>query len=173
MRWIATQTVSGTGTSTITFNNIPQDFQSLRFHVWGRGTFNNGGSGLSIILGYNGYSGTTNFRHYMQGDGASAAIGSFVTSNGTVGSIPDVNATSTIYGANIIDIVDYANTNKNKTMSYFGGFDRNGSGAIVTGNCFITLSTAITQVQLTTDGNWGDGTRIDLYGFATSVATGA
>jgi hypothetical protein len=173
MRWIATQTISGTGTTTVTFNNIPQEFQSLRFHVWGRGTFNNSGSGLSVTLGYNGYSGTNNFRHQLFGDGANPYNNSFSSSNGTVGSVPDVNAASTIYGANIIDIVDYANPNKNKTLNYMGGFDRNGSGTITMGSSFITLSTAITQVQLVTDGNWGDASRIDLYGFATSVARGA
>ena len=173
MRWIATQTISGTGTTTITFDNIPQNFQSLKFHVWGRGTYNNSGGGLSVVIGYNGYSGTTNFRHQLLGDGANGSNASYATSNGTVASLPDVNAASTIYGANIIEIVDYASPNKNKTLNYMGGFDRNGSGNIVIGSSFITLSTAITQVQLITDGNWGDGSRIDLYGFATSAARGA
>ncbi len=171
MRWIATQTISGTGTSTITFNNIPQDFQSLRLHVWGRGTFNNSGGGLSVVIGYN--SGTPNFRHHFQGDGANATQASYTSSNGSVASLPDVNAASTIYGANIIEIMDYASANKNKTLSYFGGFDRNGSGNIVTGSSFVTTSTPITQINITTDGNWGDGSRIDLYGFATSVTRGA
>ena len=173
MRWIASQTVSGTGTSTITFSNIPQDFQSIRFHIWGRGTYNNSGNGLSIVVGYNGYSGTANFRHTLLGDGSGVSNSSYASSNGTVGSQPDVNASSTIYGANIIEIVDYANPNKNKTLNYTGGFDRNGSGSIVVGSSFITLSTAINSVILTTDGNWGDASRIDLYGFATSAGTGA
>lgn len=173
MRWIATQTISGTGTSTITFSNIPQDFQSLRLHVWGRGTFNNAGGGLSVNVSYNGGAGTLNWRHQLQGDGANPGQNVFATSNGTVGSIPDSTATSTIYGANIIEITDYANTNKNKTMNYLGGFDRNGAGSITMGNSFVTLSAAVTSISITTDGNWGDGSRIDLYGFATSVATGA
>jgi hypothetical protein len=171
MRWIATQTVSGVGTLTVTFNNIPQDFQSLRLHVWGRGTFNNGGGGLSVNLGYG--AGTPAIRHHLQGDGANASQASYSSSNGSVASLPDVNAASTIYGANIIEIVDYASSNKNKTLNYFGGFDRNGSGNITTGSSFVTLSAPITQIQITTDGNWGDASRIDLYGFATSAARGA
>ena len=174
MRWIATQTVSGAGTLNITFNNIPQDFQSLRFHVWGRGTFNNAGGGLSVNVLYNGgLGGTFAFRHQLQGDGANPGQNVYAASNGTAGSLPDVTASSTIYGANIIEIVDYANANKNKTLNYLGGFDRNGNGTITTGSSLFIHSSAITSITLSTDGNWGDASRIDLYGFATSTARGA
>lgn len=172
MRWIATQTVSGTGTGSITFNNIPQDFQWLRIHLWGRGTFNNAGSGLSVLLSFNG-GGTPQFRHNVLGNGSTASLQNF-SGTGTVGSIPDVTATSTIYGANIFDLFDYSNSNKNKTIKWIGGFDRNGSGAIVFGSSYVTQTTPINTITLNTDGNWGDGSRADLYGFTSNpIATGA
>ena len=172
MRWIGSQTVSGTGTGAVTFSNIPQEYYSLRVLLSGRGRYNNSGNGLSVIVSYNGGAGTTNWRHNFKGDGANPSMDNFSGSHGTVASIPDVTTTSTIYGANLFEFSDYSNTNKNKTCNWWGGYDKNGSGNIVIGNTFMTLSSAITSITFGTDGNWEDGSRFDLYGFASSVATG-
>ena len=169
MVFIASSGVLGSAASNITFSSVPQTFTHLQARIWGKGTFNNGGSGLSVIIGFSGY--TPVYRHRAYGNGSSALVQGFA-SFGSIGSIPDVNAVSSLFGANIFDILDYTSATKNKTLRYTGGFDRNGSGEVSIGGAFASGG-AITNLDFTTDGNWAAGSRIDLYGIATSSITGA
>jgi hypothetical protein len=157
-------------TSNITFSSIPQNFTHLQMRVWGRGTFNNGGGGLSVVISFTGYSPV--IRHRMWGEGSTVSSQSYASSFGSVGSIPDVNANALIFGVTIFDLLDYTSTAKNKTLRYTGGFDRNGSGEVTLGSSLATGG-AVTTLDFTTDGNWAAGSRIDIYGIATSNATGA
>jgi hypothetical protein len=169
MVWIASGVTTST-TSNITFSSIPQNFTHLQARVWGRGTFNNGGNGLSVICTFTGY--TPIYRHRISGNGTDALSQSYASSFGSIGSIPDVNAAASLFGANIFDFLDYTSTNKNITLRYIGGFDRNGSGEVALGSA-LASGGAITSLDFTTDGNWASGCRIDLYGITSSQVTGA
>lgn len=169
MHYIATVTATTT-TSNLTFNSIPQTFTHLQARIWGRGTFNNAGSGLSVIMTFTGY--TPIYRHRLYGNGSSALSDNFSGSFGSVGSIPDVNASANVFGVSIFDILDYTSTTKNKTLRYLGGFDNNGSGVAVIGSS-VASGGAIANLDFTTDGNWVAGSRIDLYGITNNpIATG-
>jgi len=172
MVWIASGSTTTT-TSNITFSSVPQTFTHLQARIWGRGTFNNSGSGLSVVVSFSGY--TPLYRHRLFGNGASVGSESYSGSFGSVGSIPDVNASANVFGVTIFDILDYTNSNKNKTLRYLGGFDNNGNGAAVLGSSLASggVGGAITSLDFTTDGNWAAGCRIDLYGITTSQVTGA
>jgi hypothetical protein len=165
---IASVTTTAT-TSNIIFSSIPQTFTHLQARVWGRGTFNNGGGGLSVVISFSGY--TPLIRHRMWGQGSSASSQSYASSYGSVGTIPDVTADASIFGITIFDLLDYTSASKNKTLRYVGGFDRNGSGEAVFGTS-LASGGAVTTLDFTTDGNWAAGSRIDIYGVSTSNATG-
>ena len=169
MVWISGITTTTT-TSNIVFSSVPQTFTHLQARIFGRGTFNNGGSGLSVICSFTGY--TPLYRHRVAGNGSDAISQSYASSFGSVGSVPDVTANASIFGANIFDFLDYTSTTKNKTLRYIGGFDRNGGGEVVLGGS-LASGGAITSLDFTTDGNWAAGCRIDLYGFTSSSVTGA
>ena len=169
MVWIAGQTTTSTA-SNIVFSSVPQTFTHLQARIWGKGTFNNGGSGLSVIVSFSGY--TPLYRHRLAGNGSNAVSQGYASSFGSIGSVPDVNADASLFGANIFDFLDYTSTTKNKTLRYIGGFDRNGSGEVVLGSA-LASGGAITTLDFTTDGNWAAGCRIDLYGITTSSVTGA
>ncbi len=64
------------------------------------------------------------------------------------GRVAAANATANIFGAGIIDILDYKNTNKSTTTRSLTGIDRNGSGntRIDSGNW--RNNNAITSIQL-------------------------
>jgi hypothetical protein len=159
-----------TTTSNIVFSSIPQTFTHLQARIWGRGTFNNGGSGLSVVCSFTGY--TPIYRHRLAGTGAIVVAQNYSGSFGSVGTIPDSTANASIFGANIFDFVNYSVAAQNKTLRYVGGFDRNGSGEINFGSSLAT-GAAITTLDFTTDGSWAAGCRIDLYGIGISNATGA
>ena len=59
--------------------------------------------------------------------------------------------TSGIFGAFVIDILDYTNTNKNKVVRMFIADDMNGSGNIQFGSGVWLNTAAISTIGLTTD----------------------
>ena len=70
-----------------------------------------------------------------------------------------------MFSAGVIDILDYASTNKYKTIRTLTGQDRNGAG---TGGLYSNLwmnSNAISSVTFSPDsGNWVQYTQFSLYG---------
>ena len=73
-----------------------------------------------------------------------------------------------------MDILDYTNTNKNKTIRAIAGFDANGSGTAGLWSSVYLDTSAITSIAVgTANSNFAAGSRLDLYGITTSQVTGA
>lgn len=171
---IATTTVGAGNASQVTFASIPQDYTHLQLRVFGRGN-TSFGEGLTTYMFINNDTANNYAWHRIRGNGASA----FSDAGSTVGTIA-ISATvgdtgvTNVFGASVIDILDYKNTSKNKTIKAIGGVDRNGSGnaCLVSG---LWMSTAaINEIRVQTDSNtWLQGTQISLYGITTSQTTGA
>jgi len=53
-----------------------------------------------------------------------------------------------IYAVSVIDILDYANTSKNKTIRALDGMDANGSGQVILNSGLWINTAAITSVTL-------------------------
>ncbi len=122
---------------------------------------------------FNGSGGTNYARHYLTGDGSSATTGSLASTSASTFTQYS-GSTANIFHASVIDILDYANTNKNKTVRSISGVDYNGSGFVILGSAVWMVTDAISSIAFTTaGGNWAAGSRFDLYGFTTSSATGA
>jgi hypothetical protein len=67
--------------------------------------------------------------------------------------------------ASVFDILDYANTNKNKTMRLLSGYDANGTGAIELTSGVFFLTTAISSIELNlSGGNLAEYSSFALYG---------
>jgi hypothetical protein len=66
----------------------------------------------------------------------------------------------------VVDILDYANTNKYKTTRNLMGFDYNGSGTIRSISGLWMSTSAINSITLTTgtSSNWQGDTQFALYG---------
>ena len=72
-----------------------------------------------------------------------------------------------MFSAHIIDILDYTNTNKYKTVRNLGGFDTNSAqyGYISLGSVSWRNTNAITSISFTLDGNnFTQYTQFALYG---------
>jgi hypothetical protein len=73
----------------------------------------------------------------------------------------------------ITDILDYTNTNKNKTIKSISGYDKNGGGAVMISSGAWYNTSAVTQINCYESANSAQYSRIDLYGISISSATGA
>jgi hypothetical protein len=148
--------------ANVTFSNIPQTYTHLQVRLTARGTF--ASAGLSVLLGLSGNTELSGFRHHIYGNGSSASGYGATGAYGIIGGTPGSTVTSTVWGASIIDVLDYTNTNKTKTLRAISGWDANGSGEVVFASSYTPLTTAITSIKLVTDGNWASGSQITLYG---------
>lgn len=166
MTFIASTTL-GSNTSSLSFSNIPQTFAHLQIRLFGK-TQSNG----AISLFFNGVSSGTSYTfHYLQGDGSAVASAGFASQPYMSNLINNINAT--YWACHIYDLLDYANTNKNKTIRGINGWDGNGSGYAQLFSGLYVNTSAITQVDLFNGYVWTAGTRADLYGITTSEVTGA
>jgi hypothetical protein len=125
---IQTVTVS-TATPSITFSSIPATYKHLQIRGLGHwsGTANTYANGQVQL---NGDTGSNYAYHRLYGNGSSAsADASTSTTKMNTPWFPDDTYSNT-FGSIIVDILDYSNTNKYKTIRSLGGFDGNGSGLI-------------------------------------------
>jgi hypothetical protein len=160
-------TASGTGSSaTITFSSIPATYKHLQLRGIVKST-TSGSSFSSVGFNVNSDTSSSYTRHILYGNGATAyAYGLGATSTWYIGGndFPTAGYTS-IFGAHIIDILDYANTNKNKTVRALTGCDVNGAGEILLSSTVFIKTDAISSIQLVSaSGNFATNTQYALYG---------
>lgn len=160
-------TASASGNSSVTFSSIPSTYQHLQVRFLGRKTAS---SGTGILLTVNGDNSSSSYvRHYMYGDGSSTGASGNVSGTYPAMYITYVTSSADLasaYGANIVDILDYTNTGKNKTFRSMSGTDVNGAGGFIQYSSGLWLNTAaITSLTFAnSSGNFDTGTSIALYG---------
>lgn len=164
MESIATITVGSGGASSIEFTNIGSGWQHLQIRMISK--VGSAGTGGTDLLQLNGDTANNYARHVLYGDGASAAA-TWATSTSSMwaGTTNGTSATS-VFGAAVIDILDYGSTSKNKTIRSLSGVDVNGSGGFLQLFSGLWMSTAaVTSLRLTSfSGNFAQHTTAALYG---------
>ena len=162
---IATVTL-GTSQTTITFNSIPQTYKHLQIRGIAR-TDRASSLVTNFFIQFNGNT-TNPYTHLLRGDGATAISSNFQDNSGSgVGYTSGPNAATGIFSASVIDILDYTNTNKYKTIRSLNGIDANGSGYMSLFSSMDTTNTnAITSIVLTQGGtyNFTANSSFALYG---------
>jgi hypothetical protein len=167
-------TTLGSAAASVTFSAIPQNYEHLQVRIWG---WNNSGSDRSLAIYYNSDAGINYVNHYLQGTGSAASSGAqtgrgqtFIldSNSGQTGFNGDVNKASVF----IIDILDYKNTNKNKTIRALGGWDGNGTGVVGLGSSLWLSTAAISTLTffLPYSTNIGAGSTFALYGIKRAGA---
>lgn len=160
-------TANGTGSSnTITFTSIPSTYTHLQLRGIVKST-TAGSSFSSVGLNFNSDTSSSYTRHILYGNGASPfAYGGTAGTTWYIGGndFPSAGYTS-IVGAHVVDILDYANTNKNKTVRALTGCDVNGAGEILLSSTVYLKTDAVTSIQLVSaSGNFSTLTQYALYG---------
>lgn len=148
---IATVTLTGTQAS-IEFTSIAATYSHLQIRLMAR---SNRAAVVadSLQLQFNSDTGSNYDDHYLIGDGSS------VTSAGEVSNtfvslyrIAGAGAGANTFGVSVIDILDYKNTNKYKTVRGLSGIDNNSSGRISLGSGLWRNTAAITSIKLFPNG---------------------
>ena len=162
---IATVTLSTT-TATVTFSSIPSTYSHLQIRGIARDNDANALGSNNITLQFNSDTGNNYAFHYLYGDGSSAQAG-----NGTsqpimlAGKLTNTNAITSNFSTTVIDILDYGNTNKYKTIRVLSGFDNNGSGLMFYESGLWQSTSAVTSLDIKCGGaSFVANSHFALYG---------
>lgn len=159
---IASATVGSGGQSVVTFNSIPSTYKHLQIRFMARVT---GATSLdNLTMRLNNTSGTSYTSHFLQGDG-SGRSSNYITINGSelyVGRLTGANSTSGVFGVGIIDIFDYKETTKYKSVRTLSGQDQNGSGELYYLSGLFNSTTAVSRIDFLN--TYAEGTKFGLYG---------
>ena len=142
---------TGTGSSgTITFSSIPATYKHLQVRTNVR-NLSGAASARAMYARFNSDTGNNYTLHRLYGDGSSATASGSVTGD-TGGQFfvdfaeADNGSAANIHGVAIIDIIDYANTSKYKTVRMFSGTDLNSSGRIYLSSALWVSTSAINSI---------------------------
>jgi hypothetical protein len=162
---IATVTVGSGGAADVTFSSIPSTYQHLQIRVIGRTSAASGSS--SFYMQVNSDAGSNYSQHRIYGSGSSVTASADVSQTSIqLDRLATNGSTSGVFGAAVIDILDYANTNKYKTVRSLGGIDNNGSGFIMFNSGLWMNTSAISTLSFTLDSpnTFTQYTQFALYG---------
>ena len=150
--------------ASISFSGIPQNYAHLQLRYMIRDT-NAGTADNPLNMQLNGDSNTGNYKtHRLYGNGTSAAADNYTLS--IAGSGVSNNNTNTFYAVGVIDILDYANPNKNTTSRSLSGWDSNGSGIVwLISELWVNTAPVVSlNFSFFSGGNFGQYSQIALYG---------
>jgi hypothetical protein len=159
---IATTTVGAGGASSITFTSIPSTYKHLQI----RGMMKSTSSSEDFLyLRVNSDTGGNYAAHRIQGNGSTVSSAGFAGQIWCWFGFAAGTSNTNVVGTSILDILDYTNTNKNKTMRGLHGVDYNGSGTIYGefSNGWYNTS-AINSITILGGSNIGQYSSFALYG---------
>jgi hypothetical protein len=158
---IATVSVGSGGQANIEFTSIPATFTHLQIRGIARTT---SGTSVDFRIRMNSDTGSNYARHSLRSGGASA------DAEGNASQVymwldRAIPGLANTFGGVVIDILDYANTNKYKTMRGLGGADRNGSGIVSLSSGLWMNTSTVTSLTITLEsGNFAEYSSLALYG---------
>lgn len=160
---IATTTLSS-GQTTVTFSSIPQDYTHLQIRAIGR--LGEATTDNNIYMQFNGDTASNYSYHYILGSGSSVGAGGVATQSNVLAlRTTGASSSANMFGVGIIDILDYNNTNKFKTVRSLTGHDQNGSGFLFFESGNWRSTAAITSLTFSVGvSNIATGSSFALYG---------
>jgi hypothetical protein len=160
---INTQVLSSTATD-IYFDPIPQTYRHLQIRMLVRNS-QNFTTAIRVRPNYD--SANNYYTHRLGGNGTTVASTSADNTGRLDALIVSNTATANVFGASILDLVDYTNASKFKTFKSFQGYaDVAQAGTQIGLHSIQWRSTsAVTAIQLNCwDGAFAIGSRFSLYG---------
>jgi hypothetical protein len=167
---IATVTVGSGGSSSISFTSIPGTFTHLQLRFIAR--TNRATTNDWAEIRFNSDTGSNYAFHFMYGEGSGSGT-AFNGINQTYAEVPSMTAdgaSANMFAGFVVDILDYKDTNKFKTLRLLGGNDMNGSGVINFGSGLWRSSSAITSIGIEpgTGTNFNQYSHFALYGIRSA-----
>ena len=141
---IATVSVGSGGSSSISFTSIPATYNHLQIRAIIATS-----AGDAILGTFNSDTGANYSRHRLVGNGSgtSAASGTSNTSFAISSSLGFLSTANT-FGPMVLDILDFANTYKYKTIRSLSGYENNTTGTVEFDSGLWMSTTAVTSVTL-------------------------
>lgn len=162
---LLTATVLSTTTASVTFSNL--NTYSNYKHLQIRAVMQDDATtNLNRMdLQFNSDTGTNYTYHYLNGNGSSVSSSAGTSQNklqffDVITGSSDTNR----FGAAIIDILDFSNTNKNKTVRSLGGGLGSSETDISLGSGVWLNTAAITSITIFGNFSYTTGSRFSLYG---------
>ena len=151
---IATVSVASGTSASLTFSSIPGTYTHLQV----RGIARLSGGNGELDFQFNSDTSTNYNYHRIYGNGSSVvAEAGTSTTQATVGYY---TAATSVFNGMVVDILDYANTNKYKTVRSLNGMDTNGAGIVFLDSSLWRSTSAITSITIFSK----DGSRpLDQY----------
>lgn len=134
-------TVNASGATGVSFTSIAGTYKHLQIRYSTVRSVAN-----ELGMRFNADGGNNYSIHYLVGDGSSASAAGYGMNNSRTYVGNDGTSTQPLVG--VIDILDYANTNKLKVQRTLSGNDKNGSGSIFLFSGAWNSTSAITQIDI-------------------------
>ncbi len=155
--------------ATITFSNIPQTYKHLQIRLSAREEGAASNAAQQMAFRFNGDSGDNYSLHRLFGNGATVSSDSYTSSITSirVAGLSGGSTTANVFSGGIVDVLDYFNTNKRKTVRSLAGADLNDTNGFIffSSGCWENTA-AITSLTITaTSGaNFAANSMFALYG---------
>lgn len=162
---IATVSVGAGGTGSVTFNSIPSNYTHLQVRYIAHSA-GNAADYTSIKVLLNNDTSANYAYHRLYGNGSTVSADASTSQSQALATWAPDELNPSMFGASIIDILDYSNPNKNKTISVLGGFDKNGAGISAVFSGLWQSASAITRLDFATNNgqNLAQYSHFALYG---------
>lgn len=162
---IATTSLSSAQTG-VTFSSIPSTYTHLQIRYIMRA---NTDTNVRMRMQFNSDTGNNYAIHILEGDGSGAASFAGSSTASMLGSaVTRSSYLASTFVAGVIDVLDYANTNKYKTSRMLSGQDLNGNanGMINLTSGFWQNTNAVTSLTLFLDSSiaFAPNSHFALYG---------
>lgn len=166
-------TVGAGGASSVSFSSIPSTYQHLQIRIAERASQGGAYSSAGLRLRFNSDTSTNYSWHVLRGNGSAASAEGFANESVMgLGEQVAGGSTANVFSGLVIDVLDYANTNKYKTMRSLGGYDANGSGWVTSASGNWRSTSAVTGLTLAYVGLPDEGfaqySKFSLYGYMGS-----
>jgi len=159
---IATVTVS-TAVSSISFTSIPSTYKHLQIRELSQ--INVTGASKDVYMRFNSDTGANYSMHVLLGNGTSASTAASTSATYIELATTGTTAGASVFSGGVIDILDYANTNKYKTTRSITSWDGNGTGVVFFYSGNWRSTSAISTITLTAStGSFTANSSFALYG---------
>lgn len=163
-------TVGPSGASSVTFTNISQDYAHLQIRVISRTSALN--QFADVKLRFNGDTGTNYTLHQLLGTGSSVISAGYANET-SLSQLPLTHGSdgaTNVFPVGILDVLDYSNTNKFKTVRCLGGVDTNGDGRVYLNSGLWRGANAVTSMSFyLSSGNFVQNSQFALYGIKAAA----
>lgn len=166
---IATQSVGAGGVSSVTFSSIPSTYTHLQIRAITKTTESATKDWTVLYMRFNSDTGSNYALHQINGTGAAVGAGAASSTSFTYGPYAAKSGLASTFAGTVMDILDYANTNKYKTVRALTGVDMNGAGEISFQSGLWMNTSAINTINIyPTTANLDQYSHFALYGIKGS-----